>query len=99
MADKIQPLDWNDEDRYWQQNYSSRPYATGREYEHLRPGYRYGYEAAHRYRGRDWNDVEMDLRTGWDKYEHRSKSTWEEIKDAVRDGWNRLTGHRTMVTK
>lgn len=31
------------------------------DYGYYRPGYRYGYEAAGRYKGRRWEDVESDL--------------------------------------
>jgi hypothetical protein len=89
---------WDQEDRWWEQNFSSRPYASGRSYEDFRPAYRYGYESGSHNMGRTWNDVESDLRTGWDKYEHRPAggSTWENIKDAVRDAWHRVTGQRDM---
>lgn len=86
---------WEKEDTYWQSRYSSRPYASAdRSYEHYRPGYRYGFESANRYRGRQWSDVESDLRSGWDSYEHRGghASTWDEIKHSVRDAWDRVTG-------
>lgn len=86
-------LDWASEETHWRQNYSSRPYVRAdRGFNYYSPGYRYGYEAAHRFRGRDWKDVEPELRSGWDRYEHRGQSTWENIKDAVRDGWDRVTG-------
>jgi hypothetical protein len=94
--------DFTPHDSYWRTQFSSRPYAKGdRSYEYYQPGYRYGFESAHRYRGRQWNEVENDMRSGWDKYEHRGQSTWENIKDAVRDAWDRVTGddksdtHRT----
>ena len=84
--------DWNSEESYWRSNWSGRPYASAdRGFDYYRPGYRYGHEAAARYRGRDWNDVEGDLRSGWDRYEHRGQSTWENVKDAVRDAWDRMT--------
>lgn len=87
--------DWNDEDRFWRENYSSRPYASpDRDYEDFRPAYRFGTESAGRHRGRDWEDAEPELRRDWERYEHRgeSRSTWEEIKDAARDAWDRVTG-------
>src|SRR5919106_6593729 len=90
-------LDWSTEDEYWRSSYSSRPYASrNADYEYWRPGYRYGYESAQRYRDREGNDVEADLRSDWDRYEHRgsSRSTWEQIKDAVRDGWDRVVGNK-----
>ena len=81
---------WNDdEDRYWRESYSTRPYAAGRTYDDLRPAYRYGYESAVYYHGRPWNDVESDLRSTWDRHSTRSK--WDEVKDAVRDAWDRAT--------
>jgi hypothetical protein len=83
---------WDEQDRYWRDNYSTRPYASGRTYEDLRGGYRYGYDAAQRYQGRRWEDIETDLSRDWNSYEYRGQSTWENIKDAVRDGWARLTG-------
>lgn len=86
---------WNEEDTFWRDNYSSRPYSSeGRDYEHYRPAYRYGTESASRHQGRDWNDAEPELREGWEGYEHRgsNQSTWDEIKQAAKDAWDRVTG-------
>ena len=94
MAERNQPFDWNTEDEYWRTNYRTRPYASGSDYETYRPGYRYGFESAHRFKDRDWSDIESDLRRDWDKYEYRGQSTWESVKSAVRDAWDRVTGHR-----
>ena len=87
---------WDDEDRYWRSNYSSRPYASSNDYDFYRSGYRYGTEGAHRFQGNNWNDVESDMSREWNSYEHRGNSTWEQVKDAVRDAWERVTGHRTV---
>jgi len=85
-------LDWNNEETYWRDNWNTRPYVTAdRGFDYYRPGYRYGFEAANRYKGRQWNDIEPDLRRDWDRYEHRSTSTWEHVKEAARDAWNRVT--------
>src|SRR5215216_1888253 len=35
---------WDMEDKWWEQNFSSRPYASGRTYDDFRPAYRYGFE-------------------------------------------------------
>ena len=87
-----QQLNWEPEASYWRDNWSTRPYANAdRGFEYYEPGFRYGFESAHRYRGRSWNDVEGDLRTNWDSYEHRGGSSWEHVKDAVRDAWHRVT--------
>ena len=61
-------------------------------YTHYRPGYRYGYDAASRYKDRSGGEVESDLSRSWNSYEHRGTSTWEQMKDAVRDAWERVTG-------
>jgi hypothetical protein len=98
MADRIDPIDWNTEDSYWRTNYSTRPYATDGNYpyDYYQPGYRYGFESAHRYPDRTWEDVESDLEHGWRVYENRSPTAWEQIKDAVRDAWDRVMG-RTPI--
>jgi hypothetical protein len=86
--------EWSDERGFWEQNYASRPYARDRSFREIEPGYRYGFESAHRHRGRDWQEVEPELRRDWDGYEHRgeNRSTWEDIKASVRDAWDRVTG-------
>lgn len=84
---------WNDESRWWRENWQSRPYVReGRRFEDYEPGYRYGFESASRQQGRSWDEAEPELRAGWDRYEHKGRSTWEEIKDSVRDAWEHLTG-------
>jgi hypothetical protein len=82
---------WDEHDNYWRSNYTSRPYASGRSYDDLRSGYRYGTESASRYEGRSWDDVETDLSRDWNSYEHRGQGTWENVKDAVKDAWARMT--------
>ena len=79
MADKNDVYGWDEEDAYWTETYRSRPYVSSnsRGYGYYRPGYRYGYEAAGRYKGREWNEVESDLSRSWNSYEHRGTSTWE----------------------
>jgi hypothetical protein len=91
-------MGWNDEDAYWRTNYGSRPYAStgGRDYSYYQPAYRYGFDAAHKYRGREWNDVEPELSSNWSTYAQRGTSTWEQMKAAVRDAWDRVTGHKPV---
>ncbi|HET9228431.1 MAG TPA: hypothetical protein VFR31_17275, partial [Thermoanaerobaculia bacterium] len=81
---------WSNEDTYWRNNFSTRPYASGRTYDDLSPAYRYGYDSANQYRGRSWNEVENDLERGWDRAKGATRSTWQEVKDAVRDAWHRV---------
>jgi hypothetical protein len=89
---------WKEEDSWWRGNFSSRPYATGRDYEEFRPAYEYGYESGLHHMGREWNDVESDLRTGWEKFEGRrgAGSTWDSVKHAIRDAWHRVTGKHDL---
>jgi hypothetical protein len=101
MADLNDRLSWEDEDKYWRNNYRTRPYASAGsfDYDFYRSGYRFGHESANRYQGRKWEDVESDLSRDWNKYQHRGSSTWEQMKDAVRDAWDRVTGHRPVSTR
>jgi hypothetical protein len=80
-----------EEDAYWRESYSSRPYArSGSNYDEYRPAYQYGTDAAHRYQGRRWEDVEGDLEGGWHEARGSSGSAWHDIKEAVRDAWHRV---------
>jgi hypothetical protein len=80
-----------DEDSYWRQNYSTRPYAqSGRSYDEYRPAYQYGWDSANRYQGRTWEETENDLERGWEKAKGATRMTGHEVKDAVRDSWNRV---------
>ena len=89
---------WNDEDNWWRNNFSSRPYATGRDYEDFRPAYQYGFESGQHHMGRKWGEVESDLKSGWEKFEGRrgAGSTWDNVKHAVRDAWHRITGEHDV---
>jgi hypothetical protein len=81
--------DTTEEERYWRENYASRPYVErGADYDTYAPAYRYGAAAHRRYLGRDWNDVEPQLRQDWER-EH-GESTWDRFKDAVHDAWMRV---------
>ena len=51
---------WNDEDTWWRNNYSSRPYAAGRTYEDFRPAYQYGFESDAWDRVTGQHDVDTD---------------------------------------
>lgn len=98
MANSTDRFGWNEENKYWREHFSTRPYASsgGRDYDYFLPGYRYGYEAAGRYHDREWADVEPDLSRGWTSYEHRGNSTWEHVKDAVKDAWDRVTNRHPV---
>jgi hypothetical protein len=91
---------WDQEERWWRDNYSTRPYAAGRTYEEFRPAYQYGVLCATRYSGRTWDEAEADTRSGWDKFENKGPggAKWENVKDAVKDAWNRVRGKHTVDT-
>jgi len=87
--------DWNLDQAWWRENFRDRPYVVAdRDFDYYEPGYRFGYEAANRYRGKRFDDVESDLRTDYDRFEHRGKSTWQNMKDAVHDAFDKVTGKR-----
>jgi hypothetical protein len=89
------------EDRYWRENYSTRPYVQAdRGYEFYGPAYRHGWESRARYHGKTWAEVEPDVRTHWEersgsdrgeskaqKAKNATVGMWDEIKDAVKEGW------------
>ncbi len=83
-------LSWEDQNRYWQQNYTSRPYyRQGAEYDAYEPAYRYGYESSRRYKKPYGELSESELQQGWEEYDDRSNMKWNEVRDAVRDSYNR----------
>ena len=83
---------------YWRNNFSSRPYAAGRNYADYEPAYKYGQEAYNRYPGRRYEDVEPDLQSGWERTKGTSKLGWQEVKDAVKDAWHHVAGEPTTTT-
>jgi phage tail tape-measure protein len=62
ISESVNPTE---EDAFWRDHYSTRPYASGRSYDQLQPAYRHGWEARTRYEDRNWNDVEGDLERDW----------------------------------
>jgi len=80
-----------DNDRYWGENYSSRPYyQSGRSYDDYRPAYNYGWDSAHRHQGRTWDQAENDLEHGWEQAKGKSQLAWSDAKHAARDAWHRV---------
>ncbi|HYN21162.1 MAG TPA: hypothetical protein VE078_09395 [Thermoanaerobaculia bacterium] len=88
IAESVNPTE---EDAFWRDHYSTRPYATGRKYEELQPAYRYGWEARTRYEDRNWNDVEKDLERDWSVRHPDTRLTWNDAREATRDAWDRIT--------
>jgi hypothetical protein len=88
VAEKIDPTV---EDRYWQENYPTRPYAE-REvpYEEYQPAYRTGYEGYGRYSGKKYEEVEADLQREYEQSKGHSKVGWDKAKYATQDAWHRV---------
>ena len=81
------------ETKYWQENYSSRPYAqTSFSYEEFAPAYRYGWESFGHRTGpsQTFDSIESDLGRGWDKAKAGSRLAWDQAKTATRDAWDRV---------
>jgi uncharacterized protein YjbJ (UPF0337 family) len=89
VAEGINPTE---EDAYWRNHYSKRPYAANRSYDDLAPAYQYGYTSAGTYTGRKFNDVEGDLQHGWEQAKGKSQLAWSDAKHATKDAWNRVAG-------
>ncbi|MFO0926298.1 MAG: YsnF/AvaK domain-containing protein [Gemmataceae bacterium] len=87
VADAIDPAV---EEKYWETEYTSRPYVKpGMTYAEYRPAYRYGVEAENRYHGEKFEDVERRLSRNWPKSRGESSLTWSKAKGAVRDAYDR----------
>lgn len=87
-AEAIDPTVQN---AYWEQNFRSRPYASGQvEYKDYQPAYRYGWESASRFQGKSFEDVAPALERDWSKSKSNSSLGWENAKPAVRDAWDRV---------
>lgn len=85
------PIDAAGEDRYWRDNYRSRPYADDTlSYDHYRPAYRYGWESRCRFADQRWDQVERDLQRGWRQNRGESRLGWGDAKLAARDAWHRV---------
>ncbi len=85
ISESVNPTE---EDAFWRDHYSTRPYASGRSYEDLQPAYRYGWEARSRHEDRNWSDVETDLGKEWN--ERHGAGTWDKARNATQDAWNRV---------
>jgi hypothetical protein len=85
--------DWNSENRYWRDNFSSRPYSKNQQYSEYEPAYRYGVESYNQNAGKRYEDInEAELKNGWERMKDKSKLSWERAKDAVKDAYNRVAG-------
>jgi hypothetical protein len=88
IGEQVNPTE---EDAYWRENYSSRPYvAKDATFDDYGPAYRYGVDTAGQYPGRSFDEAEPDLRGGWEKAREPSRLSWDHARHATRDSWQRL---------
>lgn len=91
LAEAIDPTQ---EDSYWRDNYSKRPYvARGATYDDYGPAYGFGVDAVTRYPGRAFDDIEPEMSHAWTTGGGASMLGWSNAKHAARDAWNRVNGH------
>ena len=77
---------WETEDNYWQENFSSRPYALGPDYyDRFRPAYRYGFESARDGLGRTWDEIRAAVRDAWDRVTGGRTAESEERRPQIRE--------------
>jgi hypothetical protein len=88
IANAVDPVA---EDAYWRDNYATRPYASGSNYEDYGPAYGYGVDAYTRYPGRAFDEVEAELGREWKNRRGRSSLEWDSARYAARDAWQRLS--------
>ncbi|MGE4239400.1 glycine zipper domain-containing protein [Ramlibacter sp.] len=80
------------EDKYWRDNYASRPYAQKDvTFDHYSPAYRAGVESYSRNPGRSWDDVEPELKRDWASTRGTSSLEWDRARPAARDAWDRVS--------
>jgi uncharacterized protein YcfJ len=96
ISESVNPTE---EDAFWRDHYSTRPYASGRRYEDLQPAYRYGWEARTRHENRSWNDVEGDLERDWNQRYGSSGLGWNDARHATRDAWDRVEARHRFNTE
>ena len=84
-------IDPTEEEAYWEENYSSRPYYDEEvAYDEYAPAYRFGWEARSRFADRPYAEVESELQRDWEESERSEQLEWERAQPAVRDAWDRI---------
>lgn len=85
-------IDPTEEEKYWEENYRSRPYVKNktRDFETYRTAYRYGIDAYRSNPGRKFHTLESTLRNNWVASRGESYLEWAEARNAARDAFNRL---------
>ncbi len=91
LAGKATKVDPAAEDVYWRENYTTRPYVSGRSYDDFGPAYGYGTSAFSRYPGRSFDEIEPELSRDWHGARGRSSLDWDSARHASRDAWQRVS--------
>jgi hypothetical protein len=88
---------WNDVMPEYRQTWQARSGNSGRRWEEVEPGYRYGYEMANdpRYQNRQWSDVETDLNRDYPTWAQNQgyptmTNGWTNSQQDVQDAWDRV---------
>ncbi len=88
VAESIDPTV---EDKYWRDNYRTRPYVGADEtYETYGPAYRYGWESRQKHQGKTWEQAEPELNRDWNTARGTSSLQWDRAKLATKDAWHRV---------
>ena len=91
IAGKSIAVDPAEEEAYWRDNYTTRPYVVSEStYDDYGLAYRHGVDAYTRYPGRPFDEVESDLGRDWSTSRGSSKLEWERAKHAVGAVWHRV---------
>jgi hypothetical protein len=96
IAETVNPTE---EDAYWRENYSTRPYISKEAtYDDYAPAYRYGVDSFGRFDQDTFEQAEPELRRGWTDAKGSSRLAWEDARHATRDSWQRLSdrGERNL---
>jgi hypothetical protein len=92
VAGRSMKADPKVEDKYWRDNYTSRPYVTqGSSYDDYGPAYQHGVNAYTRYPDRHFDEMEPELRSDWDSTRGSSSLEWDRARHPARDAWQRVS--------
>jgi len=77
------------DDDYYLGHYNSNYAASGDQYGHYAPAYKFGANmaASEQYRGRPWTDVNSELKRDWEG--RNPGAEWDRFEASVRYGWDR----------
>lgn len=89
----------SESDRYWRENYTSRPYYQDLQRDipdidydkDLSSAYEFGRHSRSEYgENARFEDSENDLQSKWEQFKANSRLKWQQAKHAVKDAWDRM---------